>query len=95
MLNRDARSLDLSAEPNPNPAAPHLLISDFPLPRRSRLRKTRWNCAQVNKKYPHGIGKAGAHDKTTGTPVTSFKRSNALYKTAASRAFGSLRRRCS
>jgi len=26
------------------------------------------NCANVNKRYPHGVGKVGARDKTTGTP---------------------------
>jgi excalibur calcium-binding domain-containing protein len=40
------------------------------------------NCAQVNKRYPHGVGKVRARDKTSGTPVTNFKRSNALYNTA-------------
>jgi hypothetical protein len=40
------------------------------------------NCTQVNKRYPHGLGKVGARDKTSGTPVTNFKRSNLLYKTA-------------
>jgi hypothetical protein len=40
------------------------------------------NCTQVNHKYPHGVGKVGAHDKTAGTPVTTFKRSNTLYATA-------------
>jgi Excalibur calcium-binding domain len=42
------------------------------------------NCTQVNKRYPHGVGRVGARDKTSGTPVTSFKRSNFLYKTAMS-----------
>jgi hypothetical protein len=40
------------------------------------------NCTQVNKKYRHGVGRLGARDKTSGTPVTTFKRSNFLYKTA-------------
>jgi hypothetical protein len=40
------------------------------------------NCAAVNKRYPHGIGKVGAHDKTSGDPVTDFKRSNKLYALA-------------
>jgi hypothetical protein len=40
------------------------------------------NCKQVNKKYPHGVGKVRARDKTSGTPETSFKRSNSLYNTA-------------
>jgi hypothetical protein len=36
----------------------------------------------VNKRYPHGIGRAGAHDKTRGTPVTTFKRTTKLSKLA-------------
>jgi hypothetical protein len=40
------------------------------------------NCTHVNKRYPHGVGKVGARDKTSGTPVTTFKRSTYLYKTA-------------
>ena len=34
------------------------------------------------KKYRHGVGRVGARDKTSGTPVTTFRRSNFLYKTA-------------
>ena len=30
-------------------------------------------------RYRHGIGRVGAHDKTTGVPVTNFYRSNRLY----------------
>jgi hypothetical protein len=40
------------------------------------------NCTQVNKKYRHGVGKVGARDKTSGTPVTTFKRSTFLDRTA-------------
>ena len=40
------------------------------------------NCTQVNKEYPHGVGKLRARGKTSGTPVTTFKRSTALYSTA-------------
>jgi Excalibur calcium-binding domain len=29
--------------------------------------------------YPHGVGLPGAHDHTTGTPVTTFIVSAALY----------------
>jgi len=43
------------------------------------------NCAALNKKYPHGVGKVTARDRTTGTPVTTFKRSNSLYAVAISR----------
>jgi hypothetical protein len=42
------------------------------------------NCTNLKKKYPHGIGKVGARDKTTGTPVTNFKRSTRLYRLAMS-----------
>jgi Excalibur calcium-binding domain len=38
------------------------------------------NCKALNAKYPHGVGRVGARDKTSGTPVTTFKRSNALYE---------------
>jgi hypothetical protein len=40
------------------------------------------NCTRVNKRYPHGVGKVGARDRTSGTPVVTFKRSNFLYRTA-------------
>jgi hypothetical protein len=40
------------------------------------------NCTNVNAKYPHGVGRAGARDHTSGDPVTNFKRSTAVYKTA-------------
>jgi hypothetical protein len=37
------------------------------------------NCTALNKAYPHGVGRKGARDKTSGTPVTNFKVSNSLY----------------
>jgi hypothetical protein len=40
------------------------------------------NCTRVNKTYPHGVGEVGARDHTSGTAVTNFKRSNALYRRA-------------
>lgn len=40
------------------------------------------NCTAFNKKYPHGVGRKHATDKTSGTPVTTFKRSTKLYKIA-------------
>jgi hypothetical protein len=42
------------------------------------------NCAALNKKYPHGVGRVHAHDKTSGTPVTTFFRSDRLYRLAIS-----------
>ena len=40
------------------------------------------NCTALNKKYPHGLGKLKARDKTSGVPVTTFKRSTSLYNIA-------------
>ncbi|WP_210651478.1 excalibur calcium-binding domain-containing protein [Nocardioides sp. SYSU D00065] len=40
------------------------------------------NCTVVNKRLPHGVGRANARDKTSGTPVTNFRRNTALYNTA-------------
>jgi Excalibur calcium-binding domain len=41
------------------------------------------NCTIVNMRYPHGVGKRFAHDRTkSGDPVTNFKRSTLLYLTA-------------
>lgn len=39
----------------------------------------RWkNCTIVNKR-PHGVGKLRVHDRTSGTPVTNFRRSTLIY----------------
>jgi hypothetical protein len=40
------------------------------------------NCTVVNKRFPHGVGKANARDKTSGTPVTNFRRDTRLYNQA-------------
>lgn len=42
------------------------------------------NCTELNKTYPHGVGKKGARDLISGKyvagkSVTTFKVSNALY----------------
>lgn len=37
------------------------------------------NCTALNKVYKHGVGKAGARDRTSGKPVTTFKVSTKLY----------------
>ena len=41
--------------------------------------KTYKNCTAMNKAYPHGVGRTGAHDKTSGTPVTNFKVNGSVY----------------
>jgi Excalibur calcium-binding domain len=38
----------------------------------------------LNKRYPHGVARLGARDKTSGTPVTTFKRSTRIYRLAMS-----------
>jgi hypothetical protein len=47
----------------------------------SQAKRPAWtkNCSAVNKKYKHGVGRRRARDKTSGTPVTTFRRSTALY----------------
>lgn len=37
------------------------------------------NCTNFNERFPHGVGTRRAHDHTSGTPVTSFKRSTRIY----------------
>jgi len=38
------------------------------------------NCKALNQRWAHGVGRWGARDSTSGTPVTNFKRSNILYR---------------
>jgi hypothetical protein len=40
------------------------------------------NCKRVRAKYRHGVGKLHAHDRTSGVPVTNFRRSIRLYNIA-------------
>lgn len=41
----------------------------------------REGCKSMNAKYPHGVGKTGARDKTkSGDPVTNFLRNGAINK---------------
>jgi len=39
------------------------------------------NCAELNRVYPHGVGRKGAHDSVRGKgkPVTNFRVDNTLY----------------
>jgi hypothetical protein len=39
------------------------------------------NCTHVHTKYPHGVGRVGARDRTSGVPVTTW-RSTRLYNIA-------------
>ncbi|MDQ0822249.1 hypothetical protein QFZ79_004629 [Arthrobacter sp. V4I6] len=37
------------------------------------------NCTELNKVYPHGVGKSGARDKTSGKRVTTFRVNSTVY----------------
>jgi Excalibur calcium-binding domain len=37
------------------------------------------NCDAMHTVFPHGVGRVGAKDHTTGTPVTTFYVSNSIY----------------
>ena len=42
------------------------------------------NCTNLNKKYPHALGKLVARDHTSSEPVTTFRHSTAPYRAAMS-----------
>jgi len=64
-------------------AAGALVFGLASVPAATGLIPPRWkNCKRVNARYPHGVGRVGARDKTTGVPVTNFRRSNRLYRIA-------------
>lgn len=47
---------------------------------KSTVRVTKFkNCAALNKAYPHGVGRPGAKDKTSSTPVRNFTVHAKLY----------------
>ena len=58
-------------------------------PAEAEIPKMYQNCTNLQKTYPHGVGKRDAVDITSGTPVTTFKKSNKLYN-KANRANGRL-----
>lgn len=62
-------------------AASTLLVGATALasPAEARTARHFANCTAMHKVYPHGVGKPGAKDHTSGTPVTTFKRSLPLY----------------
>ncbi len=37
------------------------------------------NCTAMHKVFPHGVGLFGAHDHTSGSPVTNFARRPKVY----------------
>lgn len=40
------------------------------------------NCTALHARYPHGVGRTTARDRTSGRPVTTFKHSTTLYNQA-------------
>ena len=44
------------------------------------MAQIRSQIAALNKDYRHGVGRFGAHDKTSGTPVKNFTRNNKVYR---------------
>lgn len=42
------------------------------------------NCTKLHTKWPHGVGRRNAVDKTSGTRVTNFTRNTDAYKAAES-----------
>ena len=43
------------------------------------------NCTELHRTYPHGVGRAGATDRTSGRPVTTFRRDTKAYNLAISK----------
>ena len=46
------------------------------------------NCTALHTKWKHGVGKASAHDHTSGTPVTNFFHSTKQYRIAMNKNSG-------
>ncbi len=40
------------------------------------------NCTKLNQKWPHGVGRRRAVDRTSGTPVRNFYRNTDAYNLA-------------
>jgi hypothetical protein len=82
--DRDADPSDNTAQATIDVAAPQAPFTPpTPSPAPKPTVPPWWkSCPQLNKRYPHGVGRVGAHDKTRGKPVTTFKRNTSLYRLA-------------
>lgn len=69
------RPVATSARPKPKPSATKTTVAA----------KSYSNCDAMHNDYPHGVGKPGAVDHTSGTPVTNFYVSTALYNANTAR----------
>jgi hypothetical protein len=65
-------------------AAAALLVAGLAAPADAHTTGIHDNCTKFNERFPHGVGRKHAVDKTSGTKVTTFKRSNKIYNTAVS-----------
>jgi excalibur calcium-binding domain-containing protein len=63
-----------------------LIAFAFPAGAVAKIPRPYQQCGQLNVVYPHGVGRANARDAVTamGQPVTTFKRSTAIYNRAMS-----------
>jgi len=85
--HRNAASASVAAAPAPKPK-PTPTPTPTPRPKPSPKPSPKppppaahsfQNCTDMHTVYPHGVGLPGAHDQTSGDPVTDFVRSTALY----------------
>lgn len=60
-------------------AASALLLTASAVPAHAAAPRSYKNCTELNKVYPHGVGKSGARDRTSGRPVTNFRVDNTVY----------------
>lgn len=74
-----------AASPTVAEAAPGVAAA-VPMAKSKSKKAVYKNCTALNKKYKHGVGKAGAKDKVRGKTkrVTNFKKSTKIYKEAMS-----------
>jgi hypothetical protein len=65
-------------------AAGAVVVSVAQAPAATGAIPARWrSCKVVNERFPHGVGRRFAHDRTkSGDPVTNFRRSTLIYRRA-------------
>ena len=56
-----------------------IVLSSTAVPASAAAPKSYKNCTELNKVYPHGVGRTGAKDKTSGKPVTTFRVNSTVY----------------
>ncbi|WP_231686018.1 MULTISPECIES: excalibur calcium-binding domain-containing protein [Micrococcaceae] len=56
-----------------------IVLGSTAVPASAAAPKSYKNCTELNKVYPHGVGRSGARDKTSGKPVTTFRVNSTVY----------------